>query len=771
MRSRIGPFVCILLLAGASSAAVISQETIAPGVLFTKHGATGPNNVFVVSIDRLRSEYKLQVGWSQAKRYYTARERTSTICNRYENPPVHDVLAGVNGSFIDTVNMPRMLGVGQTDGEMLDTPSLNASYTYHTVMVGPERKPVVRTNFNHQPGTITFADGYTMPLTQYNFNMSGSLAPINSVVAFTPGFDSSTRTDFSVNPSLAAEVVLTDVSYPMRSDKEVAGIVSTVKTPTSGNAAIPAGGMVLTAWGGTKSTLVAHAKVGERVRVRVASTAEEYNNSDNAVTGIGWVIRNGSSYPAGWTNLESGAAPSSRNPRTVLAWNDATWFMVVCDGRSGASVGMTFAEMADFLIGTLGATEGVNYDGGGSSTMVVNGAVRNVPSDGSERAIGNAIMLVKHDTSTVFPFADLFAMAGRAAGWDDKFTYNAVIPFSPSAPASDGYALKVLNPLAPVETVRRGDFGDDNYSARADVYCEYRPAPSDGSASYREHYALFARDSGTGALGLSTYGGGNCYALVYDADSGRVIPGKYVNGGLTDFRAGDPMYLPSTAWRRFRIDCSGTAIRYFVNDAQIAEVQDDSFARGYYGIGYHSFVVNGEKHGTRADNFEVVELGSPPGKAANPNPPHGAKHVILAPVLGWTAGAGVVSQEVYFGTTSPGVFLGSQSGSTFAAGPLQTDTTYYWRVDGINENGKTTGDVWSFTTQYYLGDLDGDDDVDQEDFGVLQTCLSGTGIPQYDLACTRANLDGDSDVDFQDLDLFIACHSGPDMLPPPTCLQ
>lgn len=54
--------------------------------------------------DDRQAQIRVQVsgGWSQAKRYYTARERTSVICNRYDNPPVHDVLAGINASFIDT---------------------------------------------------------------------------------------------------------------------------------------------------------------------------------------------------------------------------------------------------------------------------------------------------------------------------------------------------------------------------------------------------------------------------------------------------------------------------------------------------------------------------------------------------------------------------------------------------------------------------------------------------------------------------------------------
>jgi hypothetical protein len=759
---------CVFFALG-SAAGIARAEQLAPGVTYTLYNVTGPNNVYVVAVDKLHSEYEFKVGWAQGKRNYAAREGTSTIAARYDQPPTEDVLSAVNGSYFDTATVPRLLGIGQTSGEMLDTPSFSSSYTYHTFMVGPARTPSVQTNFNHAQGTIRFVDGFTMPLTQYNFYMGGTLYPINGVSAFTPSFDASTRSNFSVSPSLAVEVVLGNVSYPMRSDKEVSGIITAINTPTTGNTAIPAGGMVLTAWGSTKTSMVAHAKVGDRLCVRVASACEEYNNADNALTGIGWIIHNGAAYPAGWTNLESGASPTYRNPRTVIAWNDNYWFQVVCDGRSSASVGMTFTEMANFLIGTLGAKEAVNYDGGGSSTMVVNGTIRNVPSDGNERLVANAIMLVKKQTTSSFPDSDVFTSTGRTNDWDDKFSYNNVVAFSPASSGGDGYVMKVVNPLGGAEATRRGDYSDTNYAVQADIYCEYRPA--DAADGY-ERYAIFAHDSGTAALGLTNYGKGNCYALAYDSNDGGVRAGKYVDGVFTDFTSANPVYLPSTAWRRFRIECQGQVVRYYVDNSPVAVATDTTFVRGYYGIGYQEFfATNSNMHGTRADNFSAYELGAVPAAASNPSPSNGAVHAALSPTLSWTAGAGATSHNVYFGTSSPGTLQGNQAGTTFAPGTLALGATYYWHVDEVNENGSMPGEVWSFTTQYYLGDFDNDGDIDQEDFGPFQTCYTGTGTPQTDPACARARMDDDGDVDLDDATVFLECASGPGHTPASSCLS
>ncbi len=576
-------------------------EELAPGVTYNVYNAPGPNVVHVVAMDRLRSEYRFKVGWAQAKRNYTSRERTSVIASRYDAPPGHDVLAAVNGSYFDGVNLPRLLGIGQSDGQMLDTPAFNGSYQYHTFMVGPSRQPVIRTNFNHMAGSLRFPDGYSMGLTQYNFYMNGPLVPINGVTAFTPSFDSSTRTDFSVSPAIAVEVILNDVSYPMRSHKEVSGIVAAIRTGTAAsNNPIPAGGMVLSAWGSTKSEIVAHAHVGDRLYMRFMTGAEEYNNSDNAITGIGWIMHNGTAYPAGWANLESGAAPYSRNPRTVLAWNSSHWYQVVCDGRSGTSVGMTFQEMSDFLSTTLGALEAVNLDGGGSSTMVVNGTVRNTPSDGSERAVANSVMLVRAEPATSLPFSDPFAAVGRLVGWDDKFCYSDVVSFSPALPGGDGRVLKVFNRFGSADSVRRGDFADTDYTVEADVYCEYRP---ELAADGYELSGLFARDSGTGAMGLNTFGKGNCYALLCACDTGGIRPGKYVDGTWTDFLATPPT-VAASGWHRFRIDCYGSQIRYWLDGEVIATVTDTSHVRGYFGIGHHEFfATDANAHGAIADNF------------------------------------------------------------------------------------------------------------------------------------------------------------------------
>jgi len=93
-----------------------------------------------------------------------------------------------------------------------------------------------------------------------------------------------------------------------------------------------------------------------------------------------------------------------------------------------------------------------------------------------------------------------------------------------------------------------------------------------------------------------------------------------------------------------------------------------------------------------------LSAGSPPAKAASPDPDNNETDVATDKTLSWSDGGGADSFDVYFGTSSPDESQGNQAGTTFDPGTLDPDQTYYWRIDAKNTNGTTTGDVWQFTT-------------------------------------------------------------------------
>jgi exopolysaccharide biosynthesis protein len=84
----------------------------------------------------------------------------------------------------------------------------------------------------------------------------------------------------------------------------------------------------------------------------------------------------------------------ARAPRTVAGTAaDGRILLLTIDGRSRTSVGATLTEAAN-VAKSLGMVQAVNLDGGGSSTMSVDGHASNKPSDGHERPVGDALVYV-----------------------------------------------------------------------------------------------------------------------------------------------------------------------------------------------------------------------------------------------------------------------------------------------------------------------------------------------------------------------------------------
>lgn len=574
---------------GGSGCALATQAEVSPGVLLKRYECLAPQVIHVLEFDLADRRYAIDMGFAQGKRNYSAKEPVSQIAARYETANT-DVVAAVNCGFFEPgLGIHGMLGSGgNLISSRADTPWIQQTYMLQQSGVGWAASDL--------PGATMvaeFADGAQAPIDILDYPCLS-----NSVSLYTPDWDTSTR---STTPGV--EIIVENVNGPLRPNKDLVGTITAVRTGAASlNNPIPADGFVLAACSGAEDEVLSHAVVGEPVSVRLGMSPPELVNLRTLCTGNAWIVKDGAPF--------HGGGPE-RHPRTVLAWSGTRHWLVAFDGRQpGYSVGASVEEMQEFLIGTLAVENAINLDGGGSTTMIVNGSLINCPSDGatapctgSQRAVPNALLLVRQSTTTEAPLADAFEASGRALAWDDKFTLNQVVPLAPPAPDGDGFVLHVQNPDGPFETVSIGSPRDAGCTVAASLLCEYRP---DVAGDGFERVGVFARDDGNANFESAALGGGNCYALTFDTDTGRIRAGVVVDGLFVDFLESDPLFAPSTAWRRFQIECTGTRIRYSVDGTVIADVQDAAHATGRFGVGHHAyFATPANAHGAHAENFHA----------------------------------------------------------------------------------------------------------------------------------------------------------------------
>lgn len=151
---------------------------------------------------------------------------------------------------------------------------------------------------------------------------------------------------------------------------------------------IPEGGYVIVAPYRSLEPFLKEQKVNVEI-----NTLPEWKNVKHIISGGPYLVKDGSVYVD--ISAQKLNAIGGKNPRTAIGYTkDNTLIMVAVDGRENQSVGMTLMQLANFMK-SLGCTNAINLDGGGSTVMYVNGQVVNNPAFKGGIAISNALVLSK----------------------------------------------------------------------------------------------------------------------------------------------------------------------------------------------------------------------------------------------------------------------------------------------------------------------------------------------------------------------------------------
>ncbi|MFI6790120.1 phosphodiester glycosidase family protein [Nonomuraea sp. NPDC050383] len=329
------------------------------------HDTTGPWNVKVMMIDArtFRGSYASSLGTSVA-----AREKVSAMAKA-----AHAV-AAVNGGFFNIHTAKNL------QGEPVGASVVAGKLLSEAV---PGRSAVVlkgRTARITEVSTTVTAiaqDGSKSPVNGLN-----RAAAADELVLYTEEFGAKTPADDGV------DVVI-----------DATGKVVGTRAP---GADVARGTRVLHGTGVATDWLAAHATDGTTLRIDTKvvdlrkRSAIKLTPDVSVIAGSVGLVRNGKTkITAKLNGHDSLNMILRRHPRTLLGTTrNGSLIVAVIDGRQpGASVGANFIEAARFMR-WLGAKEAVNLDGGGSTAMVVGDKVVNHPSDGVERGVGDALLIM-----------------------------------------------------------------------------------------------------------------------------------------------------------------------------------------------------------------------------------------------------------------------------------------------------------------------------------------------------------------------------------------
>ncbi len=164
-----------------------------------------------------------------------------------------------------------------------------------------------------------------------------------------------------------------------------------VARPGGGGIAIPAEGFVLVASGAARPYLE-KAALGERASLSIAPIG--WPRISTALGGGPLLLQNGQ--VAIRSEGFRSDVTNGIGPRTAFGVDRrGRYLILIADGRQkNYSTGLTLPELAATMQ-KLGAVQAMNLDGGGSTTMAVKGRIVNKPSDGTERSVSNALLVMR----------------------------------------------------------------------------------------------------------------------------------------------------------------------------------------------------------------------------------------------------------------------------------------------------------------------------------------------------------------------------------------
>jgi len=383
----------------AQTTELLPGVTIQDDVQFTPHG---PVAIRVVRGPRPSGLYRLEPTLSNDA--VTGRETLTSMERRLGS---QGTAVGINGDYF-SFRDGHPSGILLRDGALVSQPNAGRS---SLGIAGDGTLDVRRIRLL----------GRWEGLSDQWISLAGFNAPppANGTSLFTSDWGATT-------PKIPGSVAAVLSPFPTATPgADLVGAVSDTLT----NAAVPLapGTAVLVARGSAAERLATEAPLGASVTVRL-NLAPGWPGIVDAIGGGPTLLQDGrpvlSANEAFSTSQLAPRAPRSAVGQTA----DGRIVLVAVDGRQrGYSVGMTNFELAQTMM-RLGAVRAMALDSGGSTTLAFDGSLLNRPSDGRERPIATALLLMYSGVYSPAPRVAVVSPNGDGVDDAEQLSYKLVRP-------------------------------------------------------------------------------------------------------------------------------------------------------------------------------------------------------------------------------------------------------------------------------------------------------------------------------------------------------
>ena len=355
---------------------------VAPGVSYGDYQmltADGPLSVHVVAVDLKNPTIRIGTALAQNK-LVSPGETVSSMAQRT------GAVAGVNGDYFDINQTNQPLNILVQDGRLVRMPMHRWAISFTQSKEAHFAEFAIEANATLPGGTVPLKTLNDWP------------PPGGGAVFVTPEYGT-----LRAAPDVTEIAVQPDGGTPPFSTYRVTSIVDNTATQPPG---------YYLAIGPNAYNAAPIPNPGDTVAIG-ASFAPALNDVVSAIGGGPLLVQNGAWF-ADPDGPSKGEFATHMPATSVGITREGTLLFFEIDGRQPAfSIGVLQPQLAALMI-AFGVQDGMQFDGGGSSTIVArlpgdaNAAVQNSPSDGVERRVADGLFV--YSDAPQGPPARLYAM-------------------------------------------------------------------------------------------------------------------------------------------------------------------------------------------------------------------------------------------------------------------------------------------------------------------------------------------------------------------------